>query len=717
MATKLIFYFIIAKDFFTFLTNIFLDNKIEFLKAVGPQKAEVLQAELNFYFYKDVINYMPIRYVDKSEITKIANFNEDFPNIQIRGRILDLQILGNEKSKRLSVIFSDGSGVLELLWFKNYKYILPNLQKNMDYTVYGKAVDFKGKLSISHPEIKPYTAEDEKKGLRYEPVYSLTEKLKNRYIDSKYIANMVTQILENSQFEIEEFMPSYVISGAKLINPTLAYKWIHFPSNEEELKAATKRIKFEEMFVLAMRSEKNKVNRQLMAKGLPMPKVGESFKAFYNEHLGFELTNAQKRVVKEIKDDLSSGIQMNRLLQGDVGSGKTIVALLCMLLCKDNGFQSCLMAPTEILATQHFISISEALKPLDVKVAILTGSTKTKNRVILLEQLKSGEIDILIGTHALIEDDVVFKTLGLAIIDEQHRFGVAQRAKMWKKNQNPHVLVMTATPIPRTLAMTVHGELDVSIMDELPQNRKPIITVHRDESFRYQVMDFVKNEIIKGRQIYMVYPLIEESKKLELNDLMNGYDLVTSYFPVPEYQISILHGKLKYDIKEFEMNKFKNGHTNIMVSTTVIEVGVNVPNASVMIIENANRFGLSQLHQLRGRVGRGTEQSYCILMTKDDLNYTAKKRITTMCKSNDGFAIAQVDLELRGPGDVLGTRQSGLPEFKLLDLTKDGEIIDLAKKAAAFVLNRDPELGTEDNRSLLLYLKQHQTDNFWSKIS
>lgn len=694
----------------------FLDTRVEYLKGVGPQKAEILQKELGVFFYKDLIDYLPSKYIDKSFITKIGNYDDNSPNIQIRAKIIDIQLIGTGKSQRLSVIVADESGALELVWFKNFQNILKNLALNSIYTIYGRVSEFKGKLSISHPEIKLFNSQ-EPVGLKLEPVYPLTEQLKNRYIDSKFINGLILQILNHPKFQIPEFIPESVIQTAQLINPKLAYQWIHSPQNDQELNAAEKRIKFEEMFILAMRAEKNKVMRRLLQKGIAMPRVGDFFKDFYNQYLNFELTDAQKRVIKEIKNDMASGCQMNRLLQGDVGSGKTIVALLCMILAIDNQHQTCLMAPTEILATQHFITISDLLKEMPIKVAILTGSTKTKERRELLESLKDGSVHILIGTHALIEDDVVFKSLGLAIIDEQHRFGVAQRAKIWKKNQNPHVLVMTATPIPRTLAMTVHGELDFSIIDELPKNRKPIKTIHRDESFRDDVMAFVKREIEKGRQIYIVYPLIEESKKLELNDLMNGYDIVTSYFPVPEYQISILHGRMKYDVKEFEMNRFKDGYTNIMVSTTVIEVGVNVPNASVMIIENANRFGLSQLHQLRGRVGRGSEQSFCILMTKDELNFPSKKRMNTMCKSNDGFVISQVDLELRGPGDVLGTRQSGLPDFKLLDLAKDFAIIDLAKRAAAFLLNNDPELIKPENNILLNYLKKHQKDHFWSKIS
>lgn len=695
----------------------FLDTNIEYLKGIGPQKAEVIKAEIGLFRFKDVLYYLPNRYVDKSKITKITSFDEAQPNIQIRGVLIHFEVISSKNGKRLTALIKDETGVMELVWFKNYQFVLKNLKLKEVYTIYGKANDFNGKLNISHPEIKQYSAEDDKIGLKLEPVYSLTEKLKARFIDSKLIGQMVLQIISSPSFNLHEFIPTSVSKPLELISPILAYKWIHFPKDEQQLAAATKRIKFEEMFALAMRAEKNKVIRQAQSRGVKMSKVGDLFKAFYNKYLDFELTEAQKRVIKEIQTDMSSGVQMNRLLQGDVGSGKTIVALLCMLLVADNGYQSCLMAPTEILATQHFLSIRDALSELPIQVAVLTGSTSKKERKKILESIANGEVHILVGTHALIESDVVFQKLGLAVIDEQHRFGVAQRAKLWEKSLHPHILVMTATPIPRTLAMTVHGELDVSVIDELPKNRKPIRTVHKDESFRYEVMNFIKTEIEKGRQIYIVYPLIEESPKLDLNDLMNGYDVVTSYFPVPQYQIGILHGRVKYDDKEYEMNRFKKGITNIMISTTVIEVGVNVPNASVMIIENANRFGLSQLHQLRGRVGRGAEQSYCILMTKDDLNFPAKKRINTMCRTNNGFEISQADLEIRGPGDVLGTRQSGLPDFKLLDLAKDIEIIDLAKRAAAFVLKNDPQLEHDANRPLLSYLMKYQTDHFWSKIS
>jgi ATP-dependent DNA helicase RecG len=697
----------------------FLHTEIVYLKGVGPQKAELLKSELGLSTLNDLLHFYPSRYIDKSKITKIREIDGDQPNVQLRGKLSDIKIIGGKQAKRLSAMLYDGSAVLELVWFKNYQYVAKSLKEGGTYTVYGKVSEFNGKFNISHPELKITDTSDDVKGLSYEPVYPLTEKLKSRFMDARYILGLVSQVLNHASFDIKEYIPDAVTRPLKLINRKAALYYIHFPKDEKTREAAVKRIKFDEMFTLAMRSEKSRVNRLLAKEGIPMAKPGKLFNKFYHEHLTFELTDAQKRVIREIRDDVKSGKQMNRLLQGDVGSGKTIVALFCMLMSVDNEHQACLMAPTEILATQHYLSFKDMLEGLSLRVELLTGSTSKKKRAEILAGLAAGDIHILIGTHALLEGDVEFRSLGLSVIDEQHRFGVAQRARLWNKaeHKKPHVLVMTATPIPRTLAMTIHGELEVSVIDELPKDRKPVRTVHRVESFRAEVMEFIRQQVHLGRQAYIVYPLIEESSRLELNDLMNGYDTVTDFFPVPKYQVSILHGKLKSDVKEFEMQRFKNGTTNIMISTTVIEVGVNVPNASVMLIENANRFGLSQLHQLRGRVGRGADQSYCILMTRDDLNFTSKKRIKTMCRTNNGFEIAEVDLELRGPGDVLGTRQSGLPEFKLLDLVKDDETIDLAKRAAAYILKNDPGLALPENQELLLYLKKHQDDHFWGNVS
>ena len=696
----------------------FLSTPIEYLKGVGPQKADLLKLELKLFTYQDLLEMYPFRYIDKSEVHQISQLSASSQNVQLRGKLSDIQLLGNERSKRLKVVLSDVTGRIELVWFNHFQWLHKVIKSDAVYTVYGRVNVFNGVMSINHPEIKLYDPKDDLKGQKFEPVYPLTEKVKARFMDSKWLSQLIAQIMAHPEFQLLEFIPLSVLKPLKFPSRLQALKCIHFPQSEAEVEWAKKRIKFEEMFALAMRTEKMKAIRMMTQKGYSLPKTGQLINAFYHNHLDFELTNAQKRVIKEIRADMVKPYPMNRLLQGDVGSGKTIVALFCMLLCADNAMQACLMAPTEILATQHYISISDQLQHLPVRVELLTGSTSKRKRMSIIEDLKSGAIQFLIGTHALIEEDVHFKQLALAIIDEQHRFGVAQRAGLWKKYPvQPHVLVMTATPIPRTLAMTIHGELEVSVIDELPKNRKSIKTIHKHEKNRSHVMAFLDQEIKKGRQVYIVYPLIEESGKLNLNDLMNGYDVVCNYFPVPKYQISILHGKMKSDVKALEMKRFKEGLTQILISTTVIEVGVNVPNASVMVIEDANRFGLSQLHQLRGRVGRGVEQSYCVLMTKDDLNPNAKKRIDTMCKSNNGFEIAQVDLELRGPGDMMGTRQSGLPEFKLLDLGVDNEVIDLAKRAAAYVLGQDPFLQKQENTGLLNFLKSKQKDDFWGQVS
>lgn len=696
----------------------YLDNSIEYLKGVGPQKAEVLKSELGLFTWNDLLHFFPHRYIDKSVLHRISDFRDDGAARQVRGVLSRIGFIQTGKTQKMTARLSDDTGSIDLIWFKNYQYIRKILKEGQTYTVYGKAGSFMGHLNLPHPEMKEYKAGEEEKVSGLEPVYPLTEKLRARFMDSRFLHQAVRQIIHHPEFSMREFIPQEVLKPLKLPERTTAFRNIHDPGSVAEAGLASERIKFEEMFVLAMRSEKIKSVRHHAQDGIVMKGSGNLLKEFYHDHLSFELTDAQKRVIREISSDMSGGVRMNRLLQGDVGSGKTIVALFCMLKCIDNGYQACLMAPTEILATQHFLTIRSQLSNMPVRVELLTGSTGKKQRSLLLEELREGRINILIGTHALIEDDVRFKKPGLAVIDEQHRFGVAQRAELWNRYEmKPHVLVMTATPIPRTLAMTVHGELDVSVIDELPRDRKPVKTVHRESARRAEVMRFLKTEISKGRQVYIVYPLIEESSKLDLNDLMNGYDVVCSYFPVPEYQISLLHGKMKPEVKELEMRRFKEGITQIMISTTVIEVGVNVPNATVMVIENAERFGLSQLHQLRGRVGRGGEQSYCILMTQVSLNPPAKKRIQTMCNTTDGFEISKTDLELRGPGDILGTRQSGLPEFKLLDLVQDVRIIDLAKRAAAFVLKNDPELSLPSHEPLLDYLKKHQKDHFWSRVS
>ncbi len=700
------------------MSSHFLDTPIEYLKGVGPQKGEILKAELSLFTFKDLLFYFPFKYLDKTALYAIKDLHPEAGNVQLRGKISNIKVIGVKSGRRLTATLRDASGKVELLWFKNFQYVEKALREDAIYTVYGKLNFFKGAFSIPHPEIKLYDPSEQENTLPMEPVYTLTEKMKSRFMDSRYIMGLVKQLLSSPELELEEYIPNSVLKPLKMISRKAALYYIHLPKDEATRAAAERRIKFDEMFTLAMRSEKNKVLRLKEHNGIPMNKSGILVNEFYHNHLSFELTNAQKRVIKEIKSDMAKGSRMNRLLQGDVGSGKTIVALFSMLMCIDNGFQACLMAPTEILATQHYLTLKDLLAEMPVSVDLLTGSSSKKHRQSLLSRLSDGTLNILIGTHALIEDEVNFKQLGLAVIDEQHRFGVAQRAKLWNRSAlKPHVLVMTATPIPRTLAMTIHGELDVSVIDELPKDRKPVRTIHREEAYRGEVMAFLKRELEKGRQAYIVYPLIEESSKLDLNDLKTGYDVICSYFPLPQYQISLLHGKMKSDVKDFEMHRFKSGVTQIMISTTVIEVGVNVPNASVMIIENANRFGLSQLHQLRGRVGRGAEQSYCVLMTRDEMNYPSKKRIKTMCATNNGFDISKVDLELRGPGDVLGTRQSGLPDFKLLDLVKDEEIIDLAKRASAYLLKNDPELTAPEHQPLLVYLQQHQDDHFWSRVS
>lgn len=704
--------------FLTKLKSDFLSLSVEYLKGVGPQKAEVLKTELNVFTYGDLLRIYPNRHIDKTNKVEIKDLIDPSQSVLLIGKISHQKMVGTGTSKRLTAICSDGTGFIELVWFRNFNGIAKILKDGATYRVYGKPNEFMGKLSLPHPEIKLYNQEEEAIAPALEPIYPLTEKLKARFMDSRYLTGLIKQILYHPDFDIPEFIPDSVLKPLRLIGRKAAFHHVHLPVDESARLAAIKRLKFEEMFSFSMRAEKNKQNRVRFNKGFEIRKTGELVNTFYHQYLTFELTGAQKRVIKEIRADMSKGRQMNRLVQGDVGSGKTVVALFSMLLCKDNGLQSCMMAPTEILATQHYLTLKDMLAGLPVSIELLTGSTKKKERERILTSLSAGETDILIGTHALIEDDVNFSQLALTVIDEQHKFGVAQRAKLWNRYETkPHVLVMTATPIPRTLAMTVHGELDVSVIDELPKDRKPVRTVQREGRERPQVMSFIKEEIKKGRQVYIVYPLIEESGKLDLRDLMSGYDQVCSYFPVPQYQISLLHGKMKPDVKDFEMHRFKDGVTQIMISTTVIEVGVNVPNASVMVIENANRFGLSQLHQLRGRVGRGAEQSYCILMTEDNLNYPSKKRLQTMCSTNNGFEIAQVDLELRGPGDLLGTRQSGLPDFKLLDLIKDEETIDLSKRAAAYILKNDPELKLEENQALLTYLRKHQQDHFWGQVS
>jgi len=693
----------------------FGDIGIEFLKGVGPQRAEILQKELGIFTFTDLLNHFPFRYVDRTQIYKIADVREDMPHIQLKGILSNLREQGKPRQKRLTATFSDESGSIDLVWFKGVNWLKNNLTSGKTYILFGKPTQFNRKLNIAHPEL-----ETEDKSLaqpRFQAVYPSTEKLRNRKIDNRQMINMMLNLFEHASCSIPEILPLEVVKKLKLINRELAYKWIHFPSNHDEMNAALNRLKFEEFYILQLSIQRLRIKRQSF-KGLVFSKVGDHFNKFYHEQLSFELTEAQKRVIREIRADLGSGHQMNRLLQGDVGSGKSIVAFLCLLLAIDNGYQASLMAPTEILANQHFIGFKDRLEAIGVTSALLTGSTKTAARKKILADLAEGKIDILMGTHALIEQPVVFQKQGLVIIDEQHRFGVAQRAGLWQKSDSPpHVLVMTATPIPRTLAMTVYGDLDVSKIDELPGGRKPVVTAHRKESHRLRVRGFMKEEIDKGRQVYVVFPLIEESETLDYKNLNEGFDHIVDFFKRPTYQVDMLHGKMKAVDKEAAMKRFKDGVCDILVSTTVIEVGINVPNATVMVIESAEKFGLAQLHQLRGRVGRGGEQSYCILMTGHKLSAVARERLQAMVTTSDGFQIAEFDLKLRGPGDIEGTRQSGLLDLKLASITRDEGILIAARNEARLTLEKDPQLRLQEHSALLSFIRASKGYQDWSRIS
>ena len=697
----------------------FLDESITYVKGVGPQKANALETELNVSTLGDLLFKFPFRYVDKTIITPISSISgEDY--VQVVGTLISKELVrGKNNQSRLSVTIKDDSGFLKLVWFRSVKFLDDTLEKHKEYLVYGKPHNFKGSISISHPEIDIYDA-TKNKARSLEPVYSSTEKLKKVGFEGRLRKKVIKGILHQlSDKDIVENLPLYIIEKLKLIPKIDAIRYIHFPPNQNALQAARSRIKFEEVFYFQLRMLYSKHQRKLKFKGEVFTDIGAYFNRYYKEKIPFELTNAQKEVIKEIRADLGSGAQMNRLLQGDVGSGKTMVALLSMLMALDNGYQSVLMAPTEILAQQHYLSISESVQGLGIKIAFLSGSVKGRTRANLLKFLKEGDLDILIGTHAVLEDPVIFKNLGLSIIDEQHRFGVMQRSKLWRKGNlhPPHILVMTATPIPRTLAMTVYGDLDVSVIDELPPGRKEIITLHKTEKNRSQIIEFMHKQIELGRQIYIVYPLIDESEKLDLANLQQGYDKLLQFFPLPKFKISVVHGRMKPADKDLEMKRFADGKSHIMVATTVIEVGVNVPNASVMIIENTERFGLSQLHQLRGRVGRGGEQSYCILMSGFKLSEYGKARIKIMTDTNDGFKIAEEDLKLRGPGDIEGTRQSGDLEFRLFDAMEDQTYLDTGRKLAMAILKKDPLLENELNAILkqyLLHLNQGFKD--WGRI-
>lgn len=696
----------------------FLDTPVEFIKGIGPQRAETIKKELAIHTAGDLLSHYPFRYEDRSVIHKIQQLKESEVYVQICGVLMPGDISGTGNTKRLTAYIRDETGVIELIWFRGIPFIQKNIKPSERYLVFGKVSSFRGKRSIAHPEMELVGNTNMVKGKGLVPVYPLTDSMRKRYLDNKYMSQITKAVIQHPNFAVPETLPASIIKEFGFIDKQKAIQTLHHPDTEENLSQAIKRLKFEELFYLQLRHLQLKVNRNKTIRGPVFEKVGEKFNQFYNNSLPFELTDAQKKVLKEIRKDMVTGRQMNRLLQGDVGSGKTIVALLSALIAADNGFQTCIMAPTEILATQHYYSIKELLEGSGISPVLLTGSTKKKAREALLNDLKSGEITILIGTHALLENDVEFKQLGLVVIDEQHRFGVAQRAKLWRKGTVvPHVLVMTATPIPRTLAMTIYGDLEVSVIDQLPQGRKQIVTVHRHENTRPLIMQFLKEQIALGRQIYVVFPLIEDSPKLELNSLMSGYDTVAEYLSPPAYTYSMVHGRLKSDEKDLEMTKFKNHQTDIMVATTVIEVGVNVPNATVMVIENAERFGLAQLHQLRGRVGRGGDQSYCILVTGSKLSAAAKKRLKTMVQTTDGFVIAQVDMELRGPGDMDGTRQSGILDLKLADLVKDEIWLVKAREAAEKLLNVDFQLEAPENAPVRREMLKIPHRTVWSKIS
>ena len=678
-----------------------------------------MRKEFEIDTFRDLLYYYPFRYVDRSVIHHISDINFNTQYIQLKGKITYFDMVGTGRGRRLVAGFVDGTGEIQLVWFQGANWIERILKVNTEYILFGKPNYFNGDYNIPHPEVELASElkKDEAPGLQ--PVYPTTEKAKKKYIDSKAIQKAMYKMLEQAgERDIPEYLPDAIVSRQRLMKRGNAMRNIHFPQSEAMLAEAQHRIKFDELFQIQLRVMKLKSNRSHTVRGFLLEKIDNYFDKFYKEKLPFDLTGAQKRVLKEIRKDTLSGKQMNRLLQGDVGSGKTIVALLTMLMAIDNGFQGCMMAPTEILAQQHFASIEPLVKGLGLEVVLLTGSIKGKTRKYILHNLKEGNIDIIIGTHALIEDTVEFKNLGMVVIDEQHRFGVEQRSKLWAKNvKPPHVLVMTATPIPRTLAMTTYGDLDVSVIDELPPGRKAIRTVHRTDSDRLRVFGFVREQIAEGRQIYFVYPMIEDSEDSDLKNLMDGYESLTRAFPLPGYKISILHGKMKPADKEYEMQRFVRGETQIMIATTVIEVGVNVPNASVMVIENAERFGLSQLHQLRGRVGRGASQSFCILMTGAKLGYDSKKRVDVMCSTNDGFVIAEEDLRLRGPGDLDGTRQSGAVNLRIADLAQDGHILDAARHEAFTIIDTDPDLILPENQTLRKYLETEARDNVWSKIS
>lgn len=694
----------------------FFDQDLSLLRGVTPQRLTLLQNELHLFTFGDLLQYYPFRYEDRTQFHKIRQITDDMEYAQFIGRIRSKEKMGSGHKQRLVAEVSDDTGMIELVWFQGISWLEKSLKVGVDYIFYGKPGFYNGNLQMTHPEMEVFKSQEQTEKA-FQPIYSLTEKLRKKFIDSKVIAGLQKSLLAIAFPHIRETLPQEIIQKFKLISKQEALYQIHLPQSEAWLHQAKRRLKFEELFYNQLRLVKQNLIRKNSFPGQPFASA-ELLKTFYHQHLPFELTEAQKKVIREIFQDMKSGHQMNRLLQGDVGSGKTIVAFICMLLAIDNNAQACIITPTEILADQHFQGLSKFAEKMGIRMAKLTGSTKKKDRVGLFEDLANGQIHILVGTHAILEDNVIFKNLGLCIIDEQHRFGVAQRAKLWDKNKHihPHVLVMTATPIPRTLAMTLYGDLDISIIDQMPVGRKPIQTIHRYDTHRLQVFGFMQNEIDKGRQVYVVYPLIEESEKMDLKDLMDGYESISRAFP--NVHLGILHGKMKAADKDFEMARFVRNETQIMVATTVIEVGVNVPNASVMVIENAERFGLSQLHQLRGRVGRGAEQSYCILMTNYNLGVDTRKRIETMVRTTNGFEIAEVDLELRGPGDITGTRQSGAVDLMIADLAKDSEILKVARETAIGILTEDPDLSSEKYQVIRQQIANQRKDQTnWARIS
>ena len=701
------------------MKNNVLQTPIEYLKGVGPGRSALLRQELSIHTFQDLLHLFPNRYIDRTQYHKISDLVNTGAEVQIIGTITHVETVDQKRGKRLVAEFSDDTGLMELVWFRGHKWIKQSLKMGVPLVAFGRLTQFKGQFSMAHPELELLEEHEGQLRSALQPLYPSTEKLSKSGLSNRLMGQLTAQLIKDHLAQEIDPLPQSITERLKLLSQREALTQIHFPSDQNQLARAQFRLKFEELFFVQLQLLRKNLIHKRKIKGYKFSEVGTLFNDFFKQHLPFELTPAQKRVIKEIRSDLGSGAQMNRLLQGDVGSGKTIVAFMSVLLALDNGYQACILAPTEILSAQHYNGLLEYCNKLNISISLLTGSTKTSDRNDLLESLSKGDLNILVGTHALLEDRVKFQNLGLAIIDEQHRFGVAQRSKLWHKNEYPpNVLVMTATPIPRTLAMSLYGDLDISVIDTLPPGRKPIKTVHRYDNNRLKVFGFIRQEIAKGRQIYIVYPLIQESQALDYKDLMDGYESIVREFPTPKYQVSIVHGQMKSSDKDFEMQRFASGQTQIMVATTVIEVGVNVPNASVMVIESAERFGLSQLHQLRGRVGRGADQSYCILMSGHKLSDDARQRLQTMVATNDGFEISEADLRLRGPGDLMGTQQSGVLQLKIADLVKDGETLKLARSYAQEVLRQDPELNHPDHKGVRLTLAAiFKFKNIWHHIS